>query len=100
RTRRCFVTACRVTSVPAVSRVIESGPSALSRATRRRRVSSPRAAKSGAASASAVARLPALALAKVLRDVPDLAGPALRVHPVGLRAPSHRDAVEARFDDA
>ena len=47
-TRKCFATACRVTSVLSVSRAIESGPSLPRRATRRRRVWSPRAAKTGA----------------------------------------------------
>src|SRR5262245_14461385 len=101
RTRRCFVTACRVTSVPAVSRVIESGPSAPSRATRRRRVWSPSAAKTGsvAVNAAAVARaLPPLA--KESLDVLCLFCPAFRVHAESLRATRQGDAVEARLHDS
>ena len=48
---RCFVMAWRETFAPFVSRLIDSGPSAQSRATIRKRVASPNAAKRIAASA-------------------------------------------------
>src|SRR5208283_937330 len=47
-TRRCFVTAWRVIPVPDVSCVIESAAPVRRTVMRRRRVSSPRAAKMGA----------------------------------------------------
>src|SRR5690242_763823 len=92
RTVRCFVTAWRVIPVPSVRRVIDSGPPSASRDTSASRVSSPRAAKSGAASgSSATARFRVLAYAFEL-DLP-AAGVALQ----RLGAPGDGDRIEARL---
>src|SRR5207247_7749175 len=80
-----------------VSRAIDCGPPADSRATSARRVRSPSAAKTGAARARP-------AVAALGRDMPldvlHLLRPAPLVHPEGLGAAGHRDAVEAGLDHA
>src|SRR5216110_997205 len=87
--------AWRVTAEPAVSRVIDCGPRAQSRATRASRVSSPSAAKIG----SARVRPAALALARDMSlDVLHLPGPAPVVHPERFGPPGDRDAIEAGLD--
>src|SRR6266571_4702677 len=97
-TYRCFVTACRVTAVPVVRRAMDRGPSEPRRATSRRRVSSPRAAKTGAEPSRVLAR--ALArLANMPFDGLHLCGPTLVVHAIGLGAPRGRDPIEAGFHD-
>src|SRR6266571_3052170 len=97
-TYRCFVTACRVTVVPVVRRAMDRGPSEPRRATSRRRVSAPRAAKTCAEPSRACAR--ALArLANRLFDGLHLCGPTLVVHAIGLGAPRGRDPIEAGLHD-
>src|ERR1700674_2345704 len=94
RTSRCFVIAWRVTADPAVSRTIDCGPPAHSRATSASRVSSPSAAKTGPARA----RPAVLALCGDMPlDVLELLGPALVVHAEGLGAARGRYLVEARL---
>src|SRR5262245_1909451 len=90
---RCLVTAWRVTGLPALSRTMESGPSSHSLATSLRRVSSPSAAKIGAAPASRAA----LGQRDMALDVADLFRPAALVHPEGLVPARGRDPVEARL---
>src|SRR3954447_24314001 len=96
RARRCLVMAWRVTSVPSLKRTIESGPSLHKRETSLRRVSSPSAANSGAASLSFSAELP---LADMAADILELRRPAGVVVAEGLGAAFGRQAREARFDD-
>src|SRR5258706_6778954 len=92
---RCLVMAWRVMAEPVVSRVIDCGPSTLSRFTKARRVSSPSAAKSGAA----CARWPLPALRRdILGDMCELLGPALLVHAEGDDPPRRRKAIEAGLD--
>src|SRR2546429_1409365 len=62
RTFKCFVIACRVTAAPALSRAVDNGPPAHRRATRCKRVSSPRAAKIGAEPWSSPPRVAARAV--------------------------------------
>src|SRR5262245_62590346 len=80
-TCRCLVTAWRVTAEPSLSRVIDSGPPAESRATSPRRVASPRAANTDAAPGAE--RACALAL-DIPADVLGLDAPSHVVHPVRL----------------
>src|SRR2546425_7996869 len=94
-TSRCLVMAWRVTADPAVRRVIERGPSELSRATSASRVSSPRAANTGAVRETS--RQPALCL-DISRDVRDLLSPSRVVHPERLGTPCCRNVIEARLD--
>src|SRR3979409_1199639 len=98
RTRRCLVTACRVSRVPDVRREIDCGSPVVSLASNPRRVSSPRAAKTDALvlKAAALLRL----MFDMPRDVLDLGRPAAFVHAEGLVAAVRRQLVEARFDDA
>src|SRR5205823_4048935 len=65
--------------------------------TRRRRVGSPSAAKTGAASASL--RTATLRPRDIARDVLGLLGPPLLVHAERLTAARERNAVEPRLDD-
>src|SRR4051812_10532317 len=88
--------ACRVTCVPSLRRTMESGPSAPNRDTSWSRVSSPRAANSGAASLISSA---ALLLRDIALDVLQLRAPAALVAAERFRAAPERDAVEARLDD-
>src|SRR5437660_7972843 len=94
-TFRCLVTAWRVTADPAASRVIERGPSELSRATSCSRVSSPSAAKIGAVRETS--RRSAL-LSDISRDVLELLHPARVVHTKRFCTPCRRNAIEARLD--
>src|SRR5215472_11494511 len=92
---RCLVMAWRVMAEAVVSRVIDCGPSALSRFTKARRVSSPSAAKSGAA----CARWPLPALGRdILGDMRELLDPALLVPTEGGNPPRRRQAIEAGLD--
>src|SRR3954451_11701993 len=76
---------------------VVSGPLEESRESRRSRVSSPSAAKSGAASR---AREAATASARDMAlDVLHLSGPSTLVHPEGLGAALDRDPVESRLGD-
>src|SRR5882762_6834478 len=86
---RCFVIACRVTPVPSLSRVIDSGPSTERRLSRLSRVASPSAANNTAA----------LRLRDIRRQVLDLPAPPLGVHAERLRAACERDPIEPRLDD-
>src|ERR1041385_3199351 len=108
-TWRCLVTAWRVMPPPAVRRAIESGPSALSRVTRRRRVSSPSAAKTGAISPGPprnrgggvrISRGGSGAGgADMALDGDHLLRPAVVVAPVRGRPAIRRERVEARLDN-
>src|SRR6266700_3202524 len=73
-TCRCFVTAWRVTPAPAVRRTIDIGPPVHSRATRPRRVSSPSAAKTGAAPARPPAPPAPVVAARLLAGRPACLG--------------------------
>src|SRR6266487_100412 len=86
---RCFVIACRVTPVPSLSRVIESGPSTDRRRSRLSRVASPSAANSTGA----------LLLRDIRREVLDLRAPPLGVHAERLGAARERDPIEPGLDD-
>src|SRR5207247_8981370 len=79
----CRVIAWRVTPVPALKRVIESGPSAERRCRRPSRVGSARAANTGTASRSLSAVLLRLDIARELPGLgrPPLARPAERLGP-------------------
>src|SRR5262245_29712130 len=90
-TCRCFVTACRVTSVPSVSRVIDSGPPLDSRATRASRVGSPSAAKTAALALGAADDM--------ALDVLHLLPPAALVVAERPLAACGRELVEARLHD-
>src|SRR5688572_506009 len=89
---RCLVIACRVTPAPSLRRVIDSGPSAHSRATIWRRVWSPSAANTGALSCSRAAA--ALRPRDMALNVLDLFGPAAFVHAERFGAARQRDFVE------
>src|SRR5262245_31723410 len=95
-TCRCLVTAWPVTAEPSLSRVIDSGPPAESRATSPRRVPSPSAANTEAAPGAG--RACALAL-DIPADVLRLHAPPHVVHPVRLGTARDRDALEAGLDD-
>src|SRR2546427_382909 len=86
---RWRVIACRVTPVPSLRRVIDSGPPADRRPSRRSRVASPNAANSGAA----------LPLLDILRELLDLPRPAVVVHTERLSATGERDAIEPGLDN-
>ena len=92
-TCRCFVIAWRVMQEPAARREIDNGSPADNREISRKRVSSPSAAKIGAA-----LRLGRLCrLADISFDCFHLYRPALLVASVGFRAACERNAVETRF---
>src|SRR6185436_15285189 len=100
---RCFVTACRVISVPVVSCVIDSAPPAHRTAIIRRRVSSPSAAKIGAELLSADFFNAATPVAVLRRgdmafDVLHLDVPAAAVHAEGVQPARFRYLVEAGLD--
>src|SRR3989441_1892179 len=86
---RCFVIACRVTPVPSLSRVIESGPSTERRVSRLSRVASPSAANNTTA----------LPLRDIRREILDLPAPPLGVHAERFRTARERDPIEPRLDD-
>src|SRR5688572_5532625 len=73
------------------------GPASQRRETRRRRVSSPSAAKSGAASGRAASAAELRCLGKVLLDELHLSRPAALVLRERLRAARERNAIEARL---
>src|ERR1700690_322880 len=90
--------AWRVTSVPAVSRVMDSGPCSHSRTTSPRRVRSPSAPNKGAEAVRA--RIPLLrGMREVFLDELGLMGPSPFVGGESLSAASQWDAVETRFGD-
>src|SRR5262245_22409766 len=95
-TCRCFVMAWRDTADSSANCTIDSGPRVDSRSRSARRVSSPSAAKRGAAVRARAAAALAFDMAA---DVLHLAGPALAVHAQGRIATARRQAVEARLDD-
>src|SRR6185369_3212619 len=99
-TWRCFVTACRVTWPPSVRRAIDIGQSTDKRATRRRRVWSPRAAKIKAVFFSPRRALGLGCLADIALDRFHLRSPTLVVAAIRVKAASQRNSVETRFDDA
>src|SRR3954467_925745 len=88
--------ACRVTPAPDVRSAIDRGPSSAIRFTRRRRVGSPSAAKTSAASGTSLA---ALVLRDIAFDVRHLCRPAAAVLRERFGAASDRDPIEAGFDD-
>src|SRR5262245_10907280 len=96
-TSRCFLTACRETGDALLRRTMDSGPCVVSRTSSRRRVASPTAANTGAASRTCRAAPLRLDLAFVVLR---LLGPALGVHPEGLCAAAGRELVEARLHHA
>src|SRR5256886_7883171 len=71
---RCFVIAWRVTPLPRLSRVIESGPSADRRPSSRSRMGSPNATNTGTASLAFGAAAPRLG--DIRRQVLDLPSPS------------------------
>src|SRR5436309_824917 len=97
RAWRWRVIACRVTPVPSLRRVIDSGPPADRRPSRRSRVASPNAANSGTASGCCRAAAPCLL--DILREVLDLSGPAVLGHAERFGATGERDAIDPRLDD-
>src|SRR6266496_5087536 len=88
--------ACRVTPVPSLRRVIDSGPPADKRPSRRSRVASPNAANSGTASGCGAA---ALRLLDIPREVLELPGPPVVVHAERFGAARERDTIEPGLDD-
>src|SRR5262245_23966012 len=97
-TCRCLVIAWRLMSKSAVNWVIDSGPSFDRRETRRRRVSSPNAAKTDAESdSSAIAR--ALAgMGQMFLDERNDHAPSFLVRAERLGAARERNAIEAGLD--
>src|SRR4051812_29588203 len=96
-TRKCFVIAWRDVGDFSLNRVIDSGPFVESRTSKRMRVSSPSAAKSGAASRTCAT---ANALDRdMLLDVLELTGPTALVHAERFVAPVRGQLVEAGLDD-
>src|SRR5215216_2740034 len=89
--------AWRVTPVPSVRRVIETGPSADRRPSRLSRVASPSAANTGTASVSFRAVAPRLR--DIPREILDLPRPPLVVHAERLGPAGERDPIEAGLDD-
>src|SRR6266550_2244061 len=89
RAWRWRVIACRVTPVPSLRRVIDSGPPADRRPSRRSLVASPSAANSGAA----------LPLLDILSELLDLPGPPVVVHAERFDATAERDAIEPGLDN-
>src|SRR5690606_39090003 len=97
-TRRCLVTAWRVSAVPSARREIDCGVPSASLASMARRVGSPSAAKIEAWTCASRGRL--RCLFDMLFDVAGLPGPAAFVHAKGLVAAMLGDPVEARLDHA
>src|SRR5262244_2289322 len=95
RTSRCLVIACRVTAAPSLSAVIESASPDARRDTRRKRVSSPSAAKTGAEPASAGSSR----FCNIVREILHLDRPALRVVRKRLRTQHRIHLVESGFDE-
>src|SRR6266516_4147468 len=89
RAWRWRVIALRVTPVPSLRRVIDSGPPADRRPSRRSRVASPNAANSGAA----------LPLLDILRELLDLPGPPVVVHAECFGATRERDTIKPGLDN-
>src|SRR3989441_8033655 len=91
---RWRVIACRVTPVPSLRRVIESGPPADRRPSRRSRVASPNAANNGTAPGGGSCSAAALRLLDILRELLDLPGPAVVVHAERFGATGERGTIE------
>src|SRR6266700_6515543 len=98
-TSRCLVTAWRDTRALAPRRAIEPGPSVDRRNKRARRVSSPSAANSGAASRTAAGASGATSDLDMFAHVVELFLPAAFVHAERLVASVRRDELEAGLDD-
>ena len=97
-TRKCFVTAWRVTPEPAVRLAMDIGPAAPRRETRRKRVVSPSAAKTEAALLpSATAMALGRRLRKVFLDKPGLHLPAAFVGLERLGSALQRNLIEPRL---
>src|SRR3989441_5931901 len=96
---RWRVIACRVTPVPSLRRVIESGPPADRRPSRRSRVASPNAANNGTAPGGGSGSAAALRLLDILTELLDLPGPAVVVHAERFGATRERDAIKPGLDD-
>src|SRR5690606_19272300 len=94
-TSRCLLTAWRLTTASRLSSVVDAGPRAASLATTCRRVPSPSAAKSGAAS---VTRRAAPLRLDMAADVLHLLRPSPLVVAPGLVAPCCGQPIEARLD--
>src|SRR6266550_4298192 len=99
RAWRWRVIACRVTPVPSLRRVIDSGPPADRRPSRRSRVASPNAANNGTAPEGGSCSAAALRLLDILRELLDLPRPAVVVHAERLGATGERDAIEPGLDN-
>src|SRR4029453_10550843 len=98
-TRRCLVMACRVIGKPAVSFEIERGPPPDRRETRRKRVSSPNAAKTAADSPRSGFVLALRSLGKVRLNQLHHDGPAFVVRRERLGPAFKRNTVEPRLPD-
>src|SRR5882762_3090006 len=99
RAWRWRVTAWRVTPVPSLRRVIESGPPADMRSSSRSRVASPNAANSGTAPGGGSCSAAALRLLDILGELLDLPGPAVVVHAERLGAAGGRNAIKPGLDN-
>src|SRR5437879_7580906 len=96
---RWRVIACRVTPVPSLRRVIESGPPADRRPSRRSRVASPSAANNGTAPGGGSCSATALRLGDIPREVLDFAVPPVVVHAERFGATRERDAIKPGLDN-
>src|SRR2546427_13243139 len=96
---RWRVIACRVTPVPSLRRVIERGPPADRRPSRRSRVASPSAANNGTAPGGGSCSATALRLRDIPRELFDLAVPPVVVHAERFGATRERDAIEPGLDN-
>src|SRR4051812_45427960 len=97
-TRRCLVTAWRVSRVPAVRRTIDCGVPRLKRSSTESRVASPSAAKISARDFNAVDAL--ARMGEILRDIDHLDGPTALVHAERFVTATCGQFVEARLDNA
>src|SRR5580658_5515986 len=98
-TFRCLVIACRETAVPAVSRVIDIGPSFDRRDTSPKRVSSPRAAKMGAEIVGSARARELPRIGKVLLNQLHYHAPTLLVCRERLQAALDWNLIKAGFSD-
>src|SRR5690242_2026251 len=96
-TRKCLVTAWRVTPVPAVSLLMEADPCSQRRTTRRKRISSPRAANSATELSNSVSAIGLRFLRNVFLDELEDHAPTLLVGGEGFDAARGRNLVEAGF---
>src|SRR6266550_31334 len=98
RAWRWRVIAWRVTPVPSLRRVIDSGPPADRRPSRRSRVASPNAANSGTAPGGGSSAA-ALRLLDILSELLDLPGPPVVVHAECFGATRERDTIKPGLDN-